>query len=431
MAAERVALESREQVVQHLLTDPPAPARRQLEAFAIAGEVAGFLEPSGQVVQRREIACCVLAKEIPNLVTVDLGQVGRAVDIGERVLETIHRLDPGDLGERAIEAERFVAGEWHTLAKPTRDEKVEVRGKLGEIQEQPIVTKERLHHRLELRPLFRTHRAHERLQRGHPMGQLVDDVVESVRAGEEPPMLRQKLACIRVAAADPFAYQFVEVADHLTVGGEVFGAHRTDRVGHPGHELVQDLPLQALHDVIEPFAGVRLEEVVLLQTADALPDVGWQTVELIQPPRGCVPEHRPQLGILRGGPRRRLGIGGRLGCRRGGLVETTLHTRPLLRHDLVDLASDVTEHVAQPVAVKQFLSLAFQACEEVPKAGHVATGGVAAAPAAVDQPADRFREVALGHDVVGQRGEDLVRVEVGDVLAAVPARIPRVHGHRW
>ena len=44
-------------------------------------------------------------------------------------------------------------------------------------------------------------------------------------------------------------------------------------------------------------------------------------------------------------------------------------------------------------------------------------------PAALHQPAERLAEVALGHDVVGERVEDLVGVEGRDRLRAVPARV--------
>ena len=71
MAAERVALEPREQVVEHLLADPPAAPRRQLEPLPVAGQVAGLLEPPGQVVERVEVADGVVAQQVAHLVAVD------------------------------------------------------------------------------------------------------------------------------------------------------------------------------------------------------------------------------------------------------------------------------------------------------------------------------------------------------------------------
>src|SRR6185369_3863914 len=48
VAAEGVALEAREQVVEDLLTDPPAAPRRELHPLPVAVQVAGLLEPAGE-----------------------------------------------------------------------------------------------------------------------------------------------------------------------------------------------------------------------------------------------------------------------------------------------------------------------------------------------------------------------------------------------
>ncbi len=77
VAAECVALEAGEQVVEDLLADPPAAPRRELHAFAVAGQVAGLLEPAGEVVERLEIAQAIVAEQVADLVAVDGGQVGR------------------------------------------------------------------------------------------------------------------------------------------------------------------------------------------------------------------------------------------------------------------------------------------------------------------------------------------------------------------
>ena len=128
---------------------------------------------------------------------------------------------------------------------------------------------------LQLGPLLRAHRAHQRLHRGHPLGQLVDDVVERLGAREEAAVLGQELRGVRVAAADPFPDELVEVADHLAVGGEILRCHRLDRVGHAGHELVEDLALQPLDELVELVARTGLEEVVVLEPADLLDRGRW------------------------------------------------------------------------------------------------------------------------------------------------------------
>ena len=415
--AEGVALEPREQVVEHLLADLAAAARRQLEALAIAGQVAGLLQTPGQVVQRVELAASVVAQQVADLVAIDPGQVPRRVHVRQGVLQPVERPEPRDLGQRAVEAERLVPAERHPVAETARQQEVQVRGELGEVDQQPVVAQQRIHHRLELGPLGRAHRPQERLHGRHPLGELVDDVVERLRAGEERPVLGQELRRIRIATADPLPDQLVEVTDHRPVGGQVLGAHRPDGVGHARHELVEDLLLESLDELVEALSRGRLEEVVVLQATDPVAHVGGQAVELVQSARRDVAQHRAQV---------RVG----LGIRPGRLVEPALDAGPLLGHDLVELAPDVAEDVAELVLLEELLPLALEPFHEVLQAGHVTAGRVACPPAAFHQPAERLGEVALGHDVVGQRIEDLVRVEVGDDLAAVPARVARRPGDR-
>ena len=231
-------------------------------------------------------------------------------------------------------------------------------------------------------------------------------------------MLGQELARVRVGAADPLADELVEVADHLAVGGEVLRAHRPDRLGHAGHELVEHLALEPLDELVEPLARVRLEEVVVLEAADPLADVGRQRVELVEPPRRDVAEHLAQV----------LGRAFGVGARR--LVEATLDPGVLLLDDLLELAADVAEHVVELVALEHRLALAFEPVEQVLEPGHVAAGRVARPPAAFHEPAQRLGQVALGHHVVGERVEDLVRLEVGQLLAAVPGRVAGRPGER-
>ena len=102
----------------------------------------------------------------------------------------------------------------------------------------------------------------------------------------------------------------------------------------------------------------------------------------------------------------------------------------LLVDDLAELPPDVAEDVVELVALEHRLALAFEPIEEVLEPGHVAAGRVARPPAALHEPAQRLGQVALGHHVVGERGEDLVRLEVGQLLAAVPGRVASRAGER-
>ena len=194
----------------------------------VAGQVAGLLEPPGEVVEGVEVAH---ARRRP---------AGRGPRPGRsrrdrratRRRTARPRAGPSP-GAGAIWASAPSSPSGSSPPNGTRSprppgsSRSRFDGELGEVDQQPVVAEERLHHRLELGPLLRAHRAHQRLHGGHPLGQLVDDVVEGLGAREEPAVLGQELAGVRVAAADPLADQLVEVADHLAVRGEVLRASST------------------------------------------------------------------------------------------------------------------------------------------------------------------------------------------------------------
>src|SRR6478752_1806263 len=80
VAAEGVPRQAGEQVVEDLLADPPAAARRQLEPIALPGEVAGLLELAGELVERLEVAGALRPEQLADLVSVEVGEVGRGLD---------------------------------------------------------------------------------------------------------------------------------------------------------------------------------------------------------------------------------------------------------------------------------------------------------------------------------------------------------------
>ncbi len=241
-------------------------------------------------------------------------------------------------------------------------------------------------------------------------------------------MLGEELGRVRVPAGQPFLEQAVEVPDHLPVGGQFLRGRALDGVGQAADVLVEDLLPETLDEGVEALPGAGLHEVVLLEAADPAADVGRQGVELVEPLGRHVAEHLPQGRVVRRRCVRCLGV--RRGRRRllrllrrrsgGSGVEAALHACPFLADDLVELPAHVAEDVAELVAFEQLLAAPGETVEEIAQAGHVRSGRVGRAPAALHEPAERRLDIALGHHVVGERVEDLVRVEVGQRLAAVP-----------
>ena len=107
--AERVAPEPCKEVVEHLLADPSRPTRRELEAPAVARQVAGLLEAARQVVERVELADGVVAEQVTDVRTIDRGEIVGRRNIAERVLERVQCLQAANLLECSLQPQRLVA----------------------------------------------------------------------------------------------------------------------------------------------------------------------------------------------------------------------------------------------------------------------------------------------------------------------------------
>ena len=106
-------------------------------------------------------------------------------------------------------------------------------------------------------------------------------------------------------------------------------------------------------------------------------------------------------------------------ARRGGLLDQVVDGGALVLLDLVELAGQLG-HAAVGVALGQHLlaAPAPQLVEQVAQPGHlVAVGG---AEAAAQEPAERVVEVTARQEVVGEPGQEVVGIEVGELLGAVP-----------
>src|SRR5207253_10596651 len=116
-------------------------------------------------------------------------------------------------------------------------------------------------------------------------------------AGDSCTYLLYYLARVCLAATETLLAQPVQVPNHLPVCRQVFRGDALDRLGQAADVLVEDLPLELRNQLIEPITCLWLEEVVLLQSPYASSDLRRQGVELIEPPGGHVPQHRPKLGV--------------------------------------------------------------------------------------------------------------------------------------
>ena len=341
MAAERVARQPREQVVEDLLADPPAAPRRQLEAIAAAAEVAGPFELAGKLVERVQVAGGLVAEQLADVARGrdPARSPGPATSASESSSASSAWSRPicSSAGSRP---EPLLAAEVVALAEAVRHELVHVRGEPGEVPAQPVVAEQRVHHRLELGPLLGGHRAQERLHRRHPLGELLDDVVERPGAGEELAVPREEvvdLVLAGLAALQAVLEERVEVADHLAVRLELLRRRALDRLGQALDEPVERLaaePIRRAPSNRSRAAGSM--KSYSSSAADPAADVRRQRLELVEPAGGRVAEHRElESRVDRGAVRRR-------GC----VVEPALDAGPLVGHDLVELLPDVGQDVA-------------------------------------------------------------------------------------
>ena len=101
---------------------------------------------------------------------------------------------------------------------------------------------------------------------------------------------------------------------------------------------------------------------------------------------------------------------------------------PLVLLYLVELAGQLG-HASVGVALGQHLGApAPQLLEHVAQPRHLLAVGVA--EAAAQQAAQRVVEITPGEEVVGEAGQQVVGVEVGEFLGAVPFRIVVAGAHR-
>jgi len=148
--------------------------------------------------------------------------------------------------------------------------------------------------------------------------------------------------------------------------------------------------LQRLHQLLELPLGVLVGEVVVLELLDPAGGLGRELVEGVELP-GALPR----------------------------LLDLALDPGALGLEDLVQLLLDVVQRRAEIVAIELLLAPLPEPVQQVLDAGHPLALWVLGA--ALEHPAQRAPQVAVRHEVVGHRGQEVVGVEVGEVLRAVPA----------
>src|SRR5206468_3827623 len=109
-----------------------------------------------------------------------------------------------------------------------------------------------------------------------------------------------------------------------------------------------------------------------------------------------------------------------------GLVEPALDPGALGLEDVVERLLQLVEESVELMVLEETLALAPEPLEGIAEPGHLPA--LAGPKASAPQSLEGTPRIAVGHQVVGHGGEQIVGVEVGPGLGAVPARVPDQHG---
>src|SRR5438309_296684 len=318
--------------------------------------------------------------------------------VAHLALELVHLLELLHESHRLTERQLLVAAELVAAAQLVeRQEVLEVPGELGQRGFEALVLhEERAHQLLKLSSLAWRHALEERLHLRHLPAELREQIVEALGAGEElTPLVFESLE-VGLLALRPLAEHPVQVLEHLAQAPEILGRHPLERLLHALEEGLEHLRAERLHELVEQALRLRIHEVVALQLVDLA---------------GRVRRKRVELGEL---------LLGRLAG------ETVLDPLSLLLDDVGELLLDVLQCGAEIVAVELLLPPLPELLQEILEPRRPLT--LRMLEALLEQAPERAPGIAVEHEVVGHRGQEIVGVEVRDRLRAVPARVADQHG---
>jgi hypothetical protein len=262
--------------------------------------------------------------------------------------------------------------------------------------------------------LLGRHRVPHGLGCGHAGGQLLEQFVEGGRVAREQvaELLHERLEAgvdglARLALLDHPVQRVERLPQMLQLCRVGVG----QRVGHLLEVGPGDLLAQTLDQLLEMLARLGRHELVLLQAAHRAGQVAREQVELHAPLGSHLVGDLPSALVPRG-----LGI---------GLQPFDAGT--LLAQHLLELLGHLAVGATQVTPLELLLTFEPELVQEIAQSLHLlAVGG---APPAVEHPLERFVEVAVGQEVVGQLRQHRVGVVDQRVLGSVPTAVVEAPGH--
>ena len=231
---------------------------------------------------------------------------------------------------------------------------------------------------------------------------MLQQLVEAVDAGREhvAELLHESVE-VRRPAFHAVLEHLVQRAHHVPSARQVLALHLLDRALEALEHLVEHLLLEPLHQRVELLARLVIDELVVAERLHASAQLVGHAVELV-------------VALLRDALHELARLG------RRGLVLPPLDARALGVDHVLHFLAQLIDRGVEVVAAELALARLTQLLEELLQALHVGR-----TPS--QQPLQRRIEVAVVHEVVGQRVQQVARVEIVHALAAVPARVPKLH----
>ncbi len=231
---------------------------------------------------------------------------------------------------------------------------------------------------------------------------MLEQLVEAVDAGREHvPELLHEAVEVRCPAFHAVLEHLVQRAHHVANARQVLALHLLDRALQALEHLVEHLLLQPLHQRVELLTRLVVDELVVAQRLHASAELVRHAVELVVALLGDALHELARLG-------------------RRGLVLPSLDALALGVDDVLHLLAQLVDGGVEVVAAELALARLTQLLEELLQALHVGRS-----PS--EQALQRGVEVAVVHQVVGQRVQQVPGVQIVHALGAVPARVPKLH----
>ena len=231
------------------------------------------------------------------------------------------------------------------------------------------------------------------------MCELTQQVVPILRTAGKLRVLPLERFEVRFSALHALLQRAVEVADHLPRALELLGREVPERIAHVLEVRAEHLLLQVLQQLLVLLGRLLLDELVVLERAHRAAEVVGERVELRESLLRDLLHALAELLV------RRL-------C-----VAPPLEALALEALHLLELLLELVEHLGEIVTFGPLLLGGTQPLEQVLHALH------ATRHAPSGQSCECVLEVASSEQLVGDRAEELVRLERVEALRSIPARV--------